>query len=66
MAHLSTVLVLNTILVIVGSPRGLTPPGEGGLVAGLATQGGQFCTLYGPRGQSGGGRGWGVAKIAEN
>jgi hypothetical protein len=44
---------LNTILVIVGSPHGLTLSG-GGLVAGLATPGGQICTLYGPPGRPGG------------
>jgi hypothetical protein len=56
---------LNTILVIDGSPHGLIPPG-GGLVAASASQGGQFCTLYGPPGRPGGGAGWGMAKIAEN
>jgi hypothetical protein len=42
----------NTFPVTTGSLQGPTPP-VGGLVAGSATPGGQFYTLYGPRGGPG-------------
>jgi hypothetical protein len=36
------------IPVTIGSVHGLNPPRGWGVVAGLATQGGQFCTLNDP------------------
>jgi hypothetical protein len=44
----------NTFPVTTGSPHRPTPRGGGGgVVAGLATPGGRFCTLYDPPGGRG-------------
>jgi hypothetical protein len=52
----------NTFPVTIGSSHGPAPR-RGSVVAGLATQGGHFCTLYDPPGGRERGGGWPLAKI---